>query len=221
MNLLQDRRALLWAGVAGAVLVAAVAAAVLAGRSREPEPQASTRSLQVEIGEQQRVDPNRQLRCFVGGQLVGTATLAECARRNGVTAQSLDVGLDQTGALAAGGEALQPLPQVAPPASVAVTAPPPPPSALEQAPTATAQAPVGECLRYAADGWQPTGGALSLSACVQALFAGHCERPGGASYGRWSGQTLRLTPGRVETSNNNRDFRTLAEQAKDCSIPPL
>ena len=229
MDLLQNPRTRLYAGVgAGAALLAGVLiAVVLNGGGNDDGPSeaaAGQRSLQVELGETPRLDPDRQLRCFVGGQLVGTATLAECARRNGVAAQALDVGLDESGVLAAGGDSLQPLPQVSPPASVALAQPPPAPAVTRSAPSLAATpaaAPVGECLRYAADGWRPTGGSLSLSACVQTLFAGRCERAGGAQYGRWSGQTLRLVPGRVEVSADNRDFHTLAEQGRDCSIPPL
>ena len=37
----------------------------------------------------------------MAGQFVGEFTLAECARRNGVATDALDVGIDETGALAA------------------------------------------------------------------------------------------------------------------------
>jgi hypothetical protein len=56
---------------------------------------------------------------------------------------------------------------------------------------------------------------------VQTLFAGRCERSGGAAYGRWMQQTLRLVSGRVEVSGDNRSFRPLAEQASNCSIAPV
>jgi hypothetical protein len=62
---------------------------------------------------------------------------------------------------------------------------------------------------------------MTLNACVQALFAGHCERTGGATYGRWGDQTLRLVPGRVEQSPDDRNFRTLVEQGTNCSLPSL
>ena len=131
------------------------------------------------------------------------------------------MGLDQSGALAAGGDQLKPLPQVAPPAQVAIAQPPAPPATVQPTPTLTVGQPIGECLRYGAEGWRPTGGGLSLSACVQTLFAGRCERPGEALYGRWGGQSLRLVPGRVEASGDNKDFHPLVEQGRDCSIPPL
>jgi hypothetical protein len=60
-----------------------------------------------------KLDPARPLRCFVSGQFVGEITLAECARKNGVATGALDVGVDETGALAAADEAgalLTPLP---------------------------------------------------------------------------------------------------------------
>ena len=63
---------------------------------------------------------------------------------------------------------------------------------------------------------------MTLDACVQALFAGRCERPGGADYGRWNGDTLRLVTGRVERSSDNRTFRTLVTQRQeDCAIQTL
>ena len=61
----------------------------------------------------------------------------------------------------------------------------------------------------------------ALPICVQILFAGRCEKPGGATYGRFGAQTLRLVAGRVEISDDNRTFRTLAPQAPDCSLPPV
>jgi hypothetical protein len=216
MKLLEDRRVLLAGGAGAALLAGVIIAALILGRSKPPAEAPPRGALQVELGEQARVDPNRQLRCFVGGQFIGNATLADCAKRNGVAAQSLDVGLDESGALAAGGEALKPLP--APPVQVAVAAPPPAP-AMQSAPVLTAGAPTGECLRYGSDGWRPTGGAVTQSACVQALFDGRCQSAGGALYGRWNNQTLRLVPGKVEASPDNRTFHTVVEQNRDCSIP--
>ena len=37
----------------------------------------------------------------MGGSFVGEITLAECAKKNGVATGALDVGVDETGALAA------------------------------------------------------------------------------------------------------------------------
>jgi hypothetical protein len=216
MNLMQDRRVLL-AGGAGAALLAGVLIAVFLTGKKDPAPEAAASKgvLQVELGEQPKVDPNQQLRCFVGGQFIGSATLADCARKNGVAAQALDVGIDASGALAAGGESLKPLPQVAAP-QVAVAAPPPAP-VMQAAPTLNAT-PVGECLRYGADGWRPAG-TVTQAQCVQTLFDGRCQAAGQALYGRWNNQTLRLVPGKVEASPDNRTFHTVVEQRSDCSIP--
>ena len=221
MNPLHDRRVLMAGGAAAALLAGVLIAAFLSTHARGPAAENATApgELQVQQVEQPKLDPDRQLRCFVGGQFIGTATLADCAKKNGVAAQALDVGLDQSGALAAGGDQLKPLPQVEPPAQVAIAQPPPAPAVATQ--PASVAGPIGECLHYGADGWRPTGGGMSLSACVQSLFAGRCERPGDALYGRWGGQSLRLVPGRVEMSGDNKDFHPLVEQSRDCSIPPL
>ena len=42
---------------------------------------------------------------------------------------------------------------------------------------------------------------------------------GGATYGRWGEETLRLVPGRVEISSDNRSFHTAFDQGPNCSIP--
>jgi hypothetical protein len=78
--------------------------------------------------------------------------------------------------------------------------------------------PVEACRRYADNQWRRLPSDTSLNGCAQALFAGRCEAPGGASYGRWGRQTLRLVPGRVEISADNHSFRTLSEQGANCSI---
>jgi hypothetical protein len=80
---------------------------------------------------------------------------------------------------------------------------------------------VGGCWRYSGAEWRKVQGDLSLNACVQALYSGRCERPGGATYGRWMQQTLRLVVGKIEISPDNRSFRTLAEQGPGCTIPPV
>ena len=187
----------------------------------EPPP-ASQAGLVVETGKADdgKLDPARPLRCFVGGQFVGELTLAQCAQRNGVATDALDVGVDPSGALAAAeqaGTVLTPLPPAAEPAAPAA-APPSAPAAV--APQAVS-APAGACWRYSESQWRKLPTDLTLNACVQTLFAGHCERQGGATYGRWLQQTLRLVPGRVEVSGDNRSFRTLVEQGGGCSVPPV
>ena len=62
---------------------------------------------------------------------------------------------------------------------------------------------------------------MDLDGCVQSLFAGRCEKPGAASYGRWGAQTLRLVTGRIEVSDDNRSFQMLAPQGTDCMIAPI
>ena len=154
-----------------------------------------------------KIAPTKSLRCFVAGQLVGEFTLAECAQRNGVATDALDVGVDPTGALAA-----------APQAGTVLT-PLPPPEAVKPEPVVETAAagggPVSTCWRYEG-GWRKVPGDMSLSACAQTLFAGRCEKPGAALYGRWAQQTVRLVPGKVEISSDNRSFRTLSEQTAGC-----
>lgn len=219
MNLAQPRLRL----ALGGALVALVAGGLIAlslthGHRGEPTPPppASKGGLVIDpsgdgLG---KIDAAKPLRCFVDGKFVGDLTLKDCAQRNGVATDALDVGLDSSGALAASqsGAAVTPLPPVA-------AATPGPLPAGPGAPAGVAAPPVGECWRYADSQWRKLPSETTLNGCAQALFAGRCEAPGGASYGRWGQQTLRLTPGRVEISGDNHSFRTLAEQGPGCSIP--
>jgi hypothetical protein len=105
MSFLQDRRVIL-AGGAALALLAGLAVAVLIGRGQsgpDAPPPASQGGLVVQTGRDDdiKLDPQRPLRCFVGGKFVGELPLGECARRNGVATGALDVGLDPSGALAA------------------------------------------------------------------------------------------------------------------------
>lgn len=222
MDYLRDRRVVLGIGGAFALIAAVgIALGLKAGDDGPVQPPpASKGGLVVQTGEaDQSLNDAQLLRCFVGGKFVGSATLADCARRNGVAAGSLDVGIDETGALAAapvdGGPLITPLPP-------APAAPLPAPAATPAAlPDAVPQGPVGACWRHAGD-WRRLPSDMNLNGCVQALFAGRCERPGSASYGRWGEQTLRLVPGRVEISSDNRSFRLLVEQAAgQCGLPPV
>jgi hypothetical protein len=97
---------LIGGGLATGVLLTGLAMWVL----REPEtkpPELSEETvgggLQIELSQNEvgRIDPNRPLRCFVGGRFVGELTVSQCAERNGVATQGLDVGLDESGALVA------------------------------------------------------------------------------------------------------------------------
>lgn len=227
MNALQDRRILALVGAGAALLAGVLIAIFFMAKGEPPVETANTTTptgLTVEMSaDVLRLDPTRPLRCFVGGQFIGMATLADCAQRNGVAAQSLDVGLDESGELAAGGELapLQPL-DLSPP-QVATTATPPalPPLQTTAPSPVEAAAPVSECLSYGGDGWRSLGGAMSRNACVQILFDGRCVRGGDALYGRWGVQTLRLVPGAVETSNDNRSFSSLVAQGPNCTLSGL
>ena len=212
-----NRRGLLLAGGALALLGGlGVAFAVLLlddGPDKAPPPPASRGGLVVEARtlDEDKLDPARPLRCFVDAQFVGEITLAQCAERNGVATGALDVGLDETGALAAAavaGTVLTPLP---PPAAA--------PDPVKPAPTVTPAAANDVCWRY--DGGWSELGEMPRGACVQTLFAGQCAGRGQALYGRWGEQSLRLVTGRVEISGDNRRFRTLAEQGPACSLPTV
>lgn len=219
MDTAQNRR--LWLTLGGGVvvlLISLAAGALILSRehaSKAPPP-ASTGGLVVQMGRPDDVkpDPKTPLRCFVAGQFVGMESLSDCARKNGVATQALDVGVDSSGALAAAGQAgsnLTPLPPV--------TSAPTGADAPVDSSAPPAKAALADCLRYSAGDWRKAAEAVTLNACVQTLFAGHCEKIGGASYGRWMGQTLRLEPHRVELSTDNKTFRPLAEQSDTCSIP--
>jgi hypothetical protein len=222
MDLFKDRR-LIWGG-ALALVLGLGAAFYFVGKdpkSKEPPP-ASRGGLVVEQSDvQASLDPARPLRCFVGGQMIGTMTLADCARKNGVATRALDLGVDATGALAAASSS-GPVVQTLTPAQAEATpaeGPPLPPAGV--APVAGgAGPPVAPCWRRDGD-WRRLPTDLTLNACVQALFAGRCEKVGGATYGRWGEETLRLVPRRVEASADNRTFRPLVDQGANCTTPPI
>lgn len=231
MQFPNDNRVILAVG-AGLAILAAIVLALVFGGSREPtprtEPAEKAGGLQVDLADAPSLEPTRELRCFVDGQFVGMATLSDCARRNGLATDALDVGLDETGNLAA-----------APTASFA------PPPALPQAeagdlnqgadptdrPSADASGPQdmpraervsgAPCLRHAGSEWRAISNDMTLDQCVQALYAGTCVRPGDAQYGRHGNLTLRLVPRRVEQSNDNTRFRILADQDRSCQFPSM
>jgi hypothetical protein len=191
------------------------------GRSGDGPPPAMVGGLVVESGPRadSRLGAGTQLRCYVEGQFVGDLTLEACARRNGVASGALDVGIDPSGALGAGAGVLTPLSQApsSPPDSVPVEViRPAEPEIPKSLPTPSA--PQAACWRHTGSEWRRLPGEMTQSSCVQTLFAGKCERPGEAAYGRWGGQTLRRVPGRVEVSGDNQTFRTLVEQGSNCSL---
>jgi hypothetical protein len=205
----RSRNALVIGGGAAALVAGLAIAWTLRGHTGQtaPPPPASKGGLVIDSNAQPdtKIAATRPLRCFVAGQLVGEFTLAECARRNGVATDALDVGVDPTGALAAA------------PQAGTVLAPLPPREAVNAEPKVeTAGAgPVGACWRYEG-GWRKLNGDMTLAACTQTLFAGRCEKPGQALYGRWAQQTVRLVPGKIEISSDNHSFRALADQAGAC-----
>lgn len=222
MELLKDRRVVLAIGAAVALLLGVAIAFGIMKRDKGPSepPPASQAGLVVETGrdDDTRLDPARPIRCFVAGQFVGELTLVACAQRNGVATGALDVGVDETGALAAAdvaGTLLAPLPPKA-----SAPAPEPSPVVSAEVQPAPSEASRETCWRYRDAGWAQVG-EMDLNACVQTLFNGQCERRGAATYGRWDGQTLRLVRGKVEISDDNRRFRTLVEQSASCAIPPV
>jgi len=229
--LLADRRVVLAAAGGAAALVGVVGLGIgfmTRGHGLRPAQTAVAaadvpHSLQVEMT---HTDPGfdsaKPLRCFADGVFVGMTTLADCAKQNGLATGALDVGLDPTGAIAAvapGDTGLQPLPDAPPPPSS--EAAPDGVGDVAAAPPKLA-ADARACWRFSGD-WRRVSDSLSLDECVQALFAGRCERPGSASYGRWGTDTLRLVTGKVERSADNKSFRTLVKQSSSggCAIPHL
>lgn len=219
-----DNRTILAIGAGVAILAAIVIALVFsAGGDKTPEaPPASKGGLNVELAEAPALEATRELRCFVNGQYIGMATLADCARRNGLATDALDVGLDETGALAAAPTAAFAPPPELPSIDLTQLDAAPQPGPVEASRPTPAPAAAGSaCLRHTGSEWRSLSQGMSLNACVQALYAGTCVRPGDAQYGRWGDITLRLVPRRVEQSNDNSRFRVLAEQDRECQFPGM
>ncbi len=165
------------------------------------------------------LDTKKPLRCYVNGAYVGDVTLAECAKKNGVAAQSLDVGIDDNGnQVAAPTASLVPVPGA--PASTAVAEPADPAQGAEIVPaTGAGSGPTASCLRYSSNSWNRLSDNVTLGQCAILLFDTRCVSPGQASYGRWGSKTLRLVPRRVEQSDDNTTFRPLVDQGQGCSVP--
>ncbi|MGV9006214.1 MAG: hypothetical protein ACOH1H_05695 [Brevundimonas sp.] len=220
-----NNRTILAIGAGVAVVLAIVLALVFSGgRDRTPEaPPAARGGLTVDVADAPGLEPTRELRCFVDGQFIGMATLTDCARRNGLATDALDVGLDETGALAAAPTAAFAPPPSLPPVTLTEAEPlsPMPPPGQTAPPVPAPVAAGSACLRHTGSDWRSLSPNMSLNACVLALYSGTCVRPGEALYGRWGETTLRLVPRRVEQSNDNTRFRTLAEQDRNCQFPGL
>jgi hypothetical protein len=222
----KDRRIVTVVGVCVALLLGLLIVLHLSHTKKSDQPPpADQAGMVIRQGrpDDAKLDPKRQLGCFVAGQYIGQATWADCAKKNGVATGDLDVGIDAQGGLAGAapntGTALTPLPPADAPAAPVPAAqiPAPQPSAtqpLQSTPVASAGS---ACWRFSDRTWYRMAD-MSRAACVQTLFAGRCEKPGSATYGRWGDQTLRLVPGKVEASDDNHNFHTVAEQQPNCSF---
>ena len=222
MDFLTDRRVLLLAGAFAALLAGLALAWVflLRGPRAAGPPPAAEGGLVVQSGRDDdlKLDPKRPLRCFVGGRFVGELPLSVCAQQNGVATGRLDVGLDQSGALAASngaGADITPLPPQTPAPSQPLIEAAPSPEDTNAARGAT-EANGADCWRYGDGGWRRLPRSLSLSACAEALFAGRCPPSGQAFYGRWGDDALRLADGAVEISADNQTFRSLIDPWPTC-----
>lgn len=224
MSLFSDRRVVIGVGALAAVGVGvAVALGLGRGDREDPPPPASKGGLEVEVGDNSargQLDPTKPLRCFVDGKFVGIETLTRCAERNGVAAQALDVGLDETGEVAAATDQIQlaPLPDI----EVAdVTAPP-----SIQLPDVSETGPFGpggseaSCMKHGPQGWSVVSENATVGTCVSLLFDGRCEEPGAAQYGRWGEQTVRLVVGKVEIAPDGKTFQTFKDRP-DCPVPAI
>lgn len=232
MQLPNDNRVILAIGAGVAILAAIVLALMFGGKKDQTEapPVDRPAGLQVDLADAPSLEPTRELRCFVDGQFVGMATLADCARRNGLATDGLDVGLDASGNLSAAPTASFAPPPELPTSEVAdlndpVSDPdatlPEKPGSLPQREPQVQRASGAPCLRYTGSEWRQISTDMSLGQCVQALYAGTCVRPGDAQYGQHGGLTLRLVPRRVEQSTDNTRFRILADQDRNCQFPSL
>lgn len=225
----KDKNVVLALGAGLAVLAGLVIAFLMGGRDKGPEaPIADKGSISVDVGEAPTLDPTRKLRCYVNGQFVGETSLADCAKKNGVATDSLDVGLDESGALVAAQTASLAPPPVLPTVEPEEDRPEAP---IEDEPRqpdladnsdqgddftiAPTQASGSRCMRFAGGEWRQLSSATSFETCKRLLFEGRCVAPGQAEYGSWGDTSLRLVPGRIEQSPDNRRFRKV-ENAPRC-----
>lgn len=219
----QDNRILIAIGAGIAIIAAVVIALLMNGGRDKPAapPPAAQGGLTIDVADAPGLDAERELRCFVNGQFVGMANLADCARQNGLATEAMDVGIDQSGAAAAFVPPAGPPPVEEIPLSD-VDGQPYPLEDPDPVRGPTEPVRVGStCLRHTGSDWRSLSGNMSLNACVQALYAGTCVRPGDAQYGRWGDTTLRLVSRRVEQSADNNRFSILAEQDRSCQFPEL
>ena len=226
-----DQKRMLWlgAGALVAVVIAIGLAMILSsGHKEDKRMNDEPTGLQFNVAEASAsMDSKKPLRCYVNGAEVGDMTLDECAQKNGVAAQKLDVGLDDNGNMtAAPTGSLAPVPTA--PTSAAANAKAPADAApvgdsgeVVPATPVAAVGPAAACLRFNGGEWNKLSDGLTLGQCVQLLYDGRCVSPGSAQYGRWGDKTLRLVPHRVEQSDDNSNFRTLVEQGQGCQVPAV
>jgi hypothetical protein len=223
-----DRKRMLWLGAGGllAVIVAIGLALMLSsGHKDDKRMNDQPTGLQFNVAETSAsMDAKKPLRCYVNGADVGDMTLDDCAKKNGVAAQKLDVGLDDNGNMtAAPTGSLAPVP-TAPTSSAANAKPAVSANTADNGEVvpdtkAVVSGPTAACLRYNGGEWNKLSDSLTLGQCVQLLYDTRCVSPGTALYGRWGEKTLRLVPHRVEQSDDNTNFRTLVEQGQGCQVP--
>jgi hypothetical protein len=226
-NALKDRRVIIAGGMGLALAAGLVVAAVMMappGADLDDTPSGAGLTVQTGRPDDVKMDPLRPLRCFVDGKSIGEIPLKDCAQRNGVATGALDVGLDQSGSLAATtaptGD-VTPLPPAEADAAPAGTADAAPEAAAPPRLSAAATpAAAAGCWRYGDGGWSRLTDDMPLPACVAALYSGQCEPAGAVAYGRWGSRTLRLAGGAVQVSDDNRNFRVLVAQGPGCAIPP-
>jgi hypothetical protein len=214
-SLFQDRRVVL--GLLAFVAIGGgLGLAVLVNRGPGPSgpPPASQLGLVVEsMGDpgSAGLQMDQPLGCFVDGKYIGKQTLPACAKLNGVATEALNLGVSASGGMAA---TARPAPEVIPL----------PPVEVAQAATVvpevagTNKAVLTDCWQHEANQWKQLEGQASQEACVRLLYSGHCVGPGSAAYGRYGDSTLRLVPGKVEVSSDNRNFHTIANVDKACQL---
>ena len=230
MNWLKNRRVVVFGGMALALIAGLAIAAVIAfsGAAPDEAPPASQGGLVVQTGRDDdiKLDPARPLRCFVKGQFVGELPLSDCAQKNGVATGALDVGLDQSGALAAAngaGANLTPLSSPTDPPAAAASTPADMgfPAGADDQKAVPLERKTAVCWRYADSQWARVPGEIDLAACVRAVFAGHCAPAGTTQFGRWGERGLRLTSGKIELTSEDGDYRPLTTQTADCRVAPF
>jgi len=180
----------IWIGGGFLALLAAIGLAIFINSKNKPDaPKEADPTLNINLSDPKPLDAKKTLRCFVNGQFVGQLTLKDCAEKNGVAAQSLDVGLDESGNLAAA-----PTASLTPPPATPIMAPKPVTptttypdqnEATEQVPEIKpSMGPTAVCMRYSGNQWNRLAESINLGQCISILYDGRCEKPGSA--GLWA-----------------------------------